>query len=127
MLIKTFVVWMLIAVGEVINGNIRVRYLHKRFGHHRAKHISFFLGLSIFYAIAWFFLPWIEPQDINDCFVIGFIWVFLMILLDVYFGRAVFHYTWTKILDDFNPLKGNWLGVGMILLFLCPTIIFLIR
>lgn len=43
MLIKTVIVWIFIAFGEIINGNIRVRYLQRKFGQYRAKKISFFL------------------------------------------------------------------------------------
>lgn len=127
MLFKTFIIWLFIAAGEVLNGNVRVRYLQRHFGHRRAKQISFFFGVIIFYTIAWFFLPWIGPQDIYECFIVGLIWVFLMIALDLYFGKVVFRLSWTKILDDFNPKKGNLLGIGMVLLLLCPVFIFLLR
>ena len=50
-----------------------------------------------------------------------------MTALDLYFGRFVFRLPWRKIRDDFNPLKGNLLGVGLVLLFLCPAIIFMLR
>jgi hypothetical protein len=47
-----------------------------------------------------------------------------MMSLDIYFARAVFKFEWGKALEDFNPLKGNLLGIGMLLLFLSPTIVF---
>ena len=127
MLLKTIAVWVMIAAAEVLNGNVRVRYLQLKFGQHRGKRISFFSGVLLFSTISWIFIPWIGPGSILECLAIGSIWVFLMTALDVYFGRFVFRYSWQKIMDDFNPGKGNLLSLGMILLFFCPTLVFLLR
>ena len=127
MLLKTLLIWILIAVGEVLNGNIRVKYLQRKFGRNRGKQLSLLSGISIFYLISWCFLPWIGPNSIIDCFFIGLVWVCLMTLFDIYFGRYVFRLPWNKVLDDFNPLKGNLLAIGMLLLFFCPSIIFLLK
>lgn len=127
MLIKALVVWVFIAIGEIINGNIRVRLLQRKYGKHRAKQLSLFTGIVIFSTITWFFLSWVGPSSLYQCFAIGLIWMVLMILLDIYFGKFVFRYSWEKIAEDFNPIKGNFLGVGMLLLYLCPAIIFLLQ
>ncbi len=127
MLIKTIIVWVFIAIGEIINGNIRVRYLHRKLGQYRAKQLSFVSGTAIFSTIIWFSLPWIDPSGLLQCFLIGFILMLLMVLLDIYFGKYIFCYSWKKIADDFNPRKGNLLGFGMLLLLLCPAIIYLLQ
>jgi hypothetical protein len=50
----------------------------------------------------------------------------LMLCVDIYFGRYVFRVKWIKILEDFDLRKGNLLGIGMGLLFFCPTIVYLL-
>jgi hypothetical protein len=55
---KAIVIWLLIAAGEILNGNFRVRFLHRRYGINRAKKISFFTGITIIYTICWYTLPW---------------------------------------------------------------------
>ena len=127
MLLKILVVGLLIALGEVINGNIRVRILHKKFGKRRAKEISFFSGLAIILTISWFSLPWISPNDFLDSLKIGFIWFTMMLCLDILFGKYVFKMKWHKIAEDFNPMKGNLLSVGLVLLLFIPGIIFFIQ
>ncbi len=127
MLIKALMVWAVIAAGEIINGNIRVRLLQRRYGIHRAKQLSLFTGIVIFSAITWLSLSWVGPADLYQCFGIGLTWTALMILLDIYFGKFIFHYSWRRIAEDFNPKKGNLLGAGMLLLFFCPAIIFLLQ
>lgn len=127
MLFKTLAVGLLLAIGEILNGNIRVRVLHHLCGKKRAKKISFFSGTTIIYAIAWFTLPWLSPANYLDCYKIGFSWLMIMLGIDIYFGRYVFKFKWNKIVGDFNPLKGNLLGVGMLLLFLSLSIVFWVQ
>ena len=123
---RAIAVWALIAAGEILNGNFRVRFLHRRYGIKRAKTISFFTGIAIIYTICWFTLSWINPANIQDSFSIGLIWMILMLCMDIYFGRYVFRFKWNRILEDFDLRKGNLLGVGMGLLFFCPTIVYLL-
>ena len=124
MLLKALATGLLMAFAEIINGNIRVRVLHRRFGKKSARIISFFSGVTIIYMICWFTLPWIAPGDYPDCFIVGFVWLSIMVCLDVIFGKYVFRLKWNKIAQDFNPMKGNLLGVGMGLLFFSPAIVF---
>lgn len=124
MIWKTLIIGLLLAIGEVINGNIRVRVLHGIFGKSRAKVVSFFSGIGIIALICWFTLPWINPNNYHDCLLIGFVWLAIMMCLDIYFARRVFKLKWGKVLDDFNPLKGNLLSVGMIFLLFSPSIVY---
>lgn len=127
MILRALIVGFLIAAGEVVNGNVRVKFLQRKFGRKRGKRLSFFSGVVIFSAIAWLFLPWVNPESILQCLGVGLVWVIVMTGLDLYFGRRVFRFSWRRILDDFNPVKGNLLGVGMLLLFCCPTLVYLLR
>lgn len=123
LLLKSFAIWFFIAVGEILNGNFRVRILNGKFGDKPAKKISFFTGLIIIYSIAWLSMPWLGPKNLTECFFIGLTWMILMIGLDIYVGRVVFRFPWKKILEDFDLRKGNLLGLGMLLLLLCPAIL----
>jgi len=123
-ILKTLAIGLLLALGEVVNGNVRVRVLHRLYGKKRAKTVSFLSGIIIIYVISWFALPWVSPVNYVDCLLIGFVWLAIMLSLDIYFGRYVFKFKWNKIIDDFNPFKGNLLSVGMILLFISPSLVF---
>lgn len=125
LLIKSVAVWVLLAAGEILNGNFRVRYLHGKLGDKPAKKISFCIGLTIIYVTGWLSMPWLNPKNLAECFLIGFIWMILMLSLDIYFGRFVFRFTWQKILEDFDLRKGNLLGLGMLLLLICPALFYL--
>jgi len=127
MILRAFLVALLIAMGEIANGNFRVRILQRKFGRKKGKQISFFSGVTIFALIAYLLVPWIQPQSIGECLGVGLIWVAVLTLVDLYFGKYVFRFSRTKIFQDFNPLKGNLLGVGMLLLLLLPMLVYLVR
>jgi uncharacterized membrane protein YdcZ (DUF606 family) len=124
MFLKALTVGLLLALGEVINGNVRVRVLSRLYGKRRAKIISFFSGVAIIYTISWFALPWVAPGNYLNSYTVGFIWLLILLCLDLYFGRYVFKFKWTKIAEDFNPLKGNLLSLGMVFLFFSPALVF---
>ena len=121
---KALAVGLLIALGEVVNGNVRVRLLHSRFGKKRAKLISFLSGTFLIYTLCWLTLPWLAPSGYLDCLRIGLVWLVIMLALDIYFGRYVFKLTWQRVWEDFNPAAGNMLGLGMLILFLSPLVVF---
>lgn len=49
MILKGFLVRLLICLGEVLNGNLRVRYLRRKFGRRRAKDLSFASGMILLF------------------------------------------------------------------------------
>mgnify|MGYP000297750670 FL=1 len=127
MLLKVLVVGLLLSLGEVVNGNFRVRILHHLYGRKRAKFISFFSGMMIIVLIVWLTQPWLNLSNYIECFSTGFIWMVMLLCLDIYFARCVFKFKWKKITEDFNIRKGNLLSIGLILLFFMPSIVFWVK
>jgi|GEM_PF-1915484 hypothetical protein len=48
MILRSFLVALLFTMGEIANGNLRVRILQRKFGRKKGKQISFFSGVTIF-------------------------------------------------------------------------------
>lgn len=124
MLLKALLIGLLLLIAEVINGNIRVRLWHRQFGKQQAKQLSFLSGVALIYTLCWFTLPWVSPRDFTDCYRVGLVWLLMMLLLEIYFAKQVFKLSWANIIEDFNPLKGNLLSLGMLLLFFSPAVVF---
>ncbi|ALQ54980.1 hypothetical protein PI2015_1686 [Pseudoalteromonas issachenkonii] len=124
MLLKALAIGLLLALGEIINGNIRVRVLHRLYEQRRAKTLSLLSGIAIIFAITWLALPWVAPTSYLDCLKLGLVWLIIMLSLDIFVGRYLFKYKWQRIFDDFNLFKGNLLSVGMLLLFISPSLVF---
>jgi hypothetical protein len=52
--LRAFLIWLLIAVAEVLHGVLRVCLLNRRVGDHRARQIAVFTGSGIILVIIWF-------------------------------------------------------------------------
>lgn len=53
MMLKAFLVWLVIAVAEVLHGMLCVRLLNRRVGDRAARQIALFTGSGIMLIIAW--------------------------------------------------------------------------
>lgn len=122
MLLRALLVWMVIAMAEVIHGILRIRLLNRRVGDHRARQIAVGTGSLLILAITWLTLPWVAPTTTNDVFAIGTLWLVTMLAFEISLGRFVFHVTWAKIGADFDLRRGGLLGFGMLVLFLAPLL-----
>lgn len=126
MLIKVFLGFILIASAETLNGIFRIKVLYKKLGVRKAKFVSFLLGSIIIFILNLILFQWIAPQNIKEAFVIGFLWMILMITYDIFVGKVLFKLSWAKVIEDFNIFKGNLLGIGMCVILLLPVSIFLV-
>jgi hypothetical protein len=126
MIIKALLVWALIALAETLHGIARIRFLNRRLGDRRARQVSVFTGTLIILIIAWFTVPWIGPESTMDSLVVGGVWLVTMLLFDIGLGRLYFHFSWKRILGDFDITKGGFLGLGMIVMFLAPLLVTLL-
>ena len=119
---RAVAVWALIAVGEVVNGVLRVRLLNRRVGDKRARQIAVFSGSCLILLIAYIGFPWIAAKTEQQCFAIGLLWVVLMFGLEAYFGRVVFRVPWKRIFADFDFRRGGFLALGFVVLFFAPLV-----
>ncbi|NJL98045.1 MAG: hypothetical protein HC924_04085 [Synechococcaceae cyanobacterium SM2_3_2] len=127
MLLRSILIFAIIAFCETANGILRVRVLAKRLGLKRARLLSFGLGSLVIMSLAWVFVPWIAPSSIPESIGIGSLWLVLMVAFDLLVGRLAFHYSWPRILRDFDIRLGNLLSFGMALIWVIPTVVFLVR
>ena len=119
---KAVVVWVLIAIAEVVHGILRVRFLNRRVGDRRARQIAVFTGSGLILIIAWALVPWINPGTVGQCYWIGLLWFVLMMVFEIGFGRFVFRASWKRLLSDFDFRQGGLLSIGMGILFFAPLI-----
>lgn len=126
MIFNTLIGFIVLAILETLNGIVRIRYLNRKFNKQTAKTLSFLSGSLSVVVVNVVFVPIIKPQTLVEAFLVGLSWMVLMLSYDIFVGRALFRVSWNKIFEDFNILKGNLLGVGMLLILLLPSVIVLI-
>jgi hypothetical protein len=121
-LLRAFAISLLIALAETAHGALRVRFLNPRLGDRRARQVGVFTGSLIFLLITWWTMPWINATTTSQCLQIGLLWLMLMLAFDLAFGRLFFRFSWQRLAADFDPRKGGFLGIGMLLLFFAPLL-----
>lgn len=127
LLLRALLVWVLIALAEILQGILRVRLLNRHVGDHRARQIGVVTGSLMILLIAWLTAPWLAPVSIAECLQVGGLWVVAMLGLEICFGRVVFRLPWARIAADFDLRRGRLLGLGMLVLLLAPTLVMLTR
>lgn len=122
-ILRAFLIWILIALTEFLLGILRVRLLNRRVGDHKARQIGVGVSCLFFLLITHLTLPWIAATNPAELIILGLFWVCLMLVLDLAVGRLIFHFPWMRIAADFDPRRGNLLGIGMLFLFVTPLLV----
>jgi hypothetical protein len=126
-MLRALLAWLIIAAAEVLQGVLRVRFLNRQLGDHRARQVGVLTGCGLIFGIAWFSVPWIDARTWPHWVGVGLLWFALMLTLDLGFGRLVFRAPWSRIAADFDPRRGNFLGFGMLFVFAAPLLVAKLR
>ena len=127
LIFRAFLIGILIALMEVLFGILRQRLLNRRVGDHKARQIGVGISCLFIFLIACLVLPWTGAAKFSDLIFLGLIWLALMLAFDLAVGRILFHFPWKRIRADFDPRRGNLLGIGMLFLFIAPSLAGLFR
>ena len=123
MLVRACIVWVLIAVTEVIHGYLRVRFLNRRVGDRRARQIAVGTGSLLILGITALTIAWVGPATPREALTVGGLWLVLMLGFEFAFGRLVFRASWDRLRADFDWQRGGLLSFGMMVLFLAPWLL----
>lgn len=120
MYLKAFTVWLLIFAVEVAHGVLRTLYLVPLIGDLRSRQIGVAVGSGLILLVTWLTVKWIAPRTPRQRRGVGFLWVALMVGAEVAAGRYALGYPWARITEDFDPTRGGFLALGMLVLYLAP-------
>jgi hypothetical protein len=118
--LRALLVWIAIAPAGIGHGILRVRFLNRRFGDRRARQIGVFTGSGLILAFACLAAPWLGASNTGQALAVGIFWLVLMLAFEVAFARLVFGASWDRVRSDFDPRRGGFLALGMLILFLAP-------
>jgi len=118
--LRAFTVWLLIFAAEVAHGVLRTLYLVPLFGDLRSRQLGVAVGSGLILLVTWLTVKWIAARSPRQWRGVGFLWVTLMIGAEVAVGRFAFGYPWVRIVEDFDPTRGGFLALGMLVLYLAP-------
>lgn len=123
---RSLVVWLLIAMAEMVHGTLRTIFLIPFVGDLRSRQIGVLTGSLIILAIAYFTIHWIRASRKSELLAVGLLWLVLMVSFETTLGR-IFGLTWERILSDYLPSKGGFMVLGMVFLLLSPMIAFRLK
>jgi len=117
----------LLAGAETLHGIARAVLLAPRIGKVRAIQFSVVTGTLIAFGLCYVFVPGIGATGIAAHMLLGLGLSGFMAAFDVALGRMVMRLKWSRIWEDFDPRSGNYLSIGLVLLALSPSIVWLLR
>jgi hypothetical protein len=118
--LKGILVWLGLMVAETIHGTARTLWLAPHMGDLPSRQVSFFTGVILILAIATLFIRWLHASN-AQLLGIGILWAVLTLAFETGLGRLM-GYSWERILEDYNLLRGGLMSLGLVLLVFSPLI-----
>jgi hypothetical protein len=114
--------FILVAASEMLNGIARMILLNKCVGVMNAKRISLLPAMALCLLICYYYVPFLRIRTDTGLLILGISLSIFMGLFDIMVARFIVKARWDTILDDFNIVKGNLLGFGMVAMVFCPLL-----
>jgi hypothetical protein len=108
-------------VAETVHGIARELFIAPAIGDLRARQIGVFVASLIVLAIAWASARWMGANTRRAQIIVGILWVALTIVFEFSLGRAI-GASWNRILSDYNPLRGGWMLLGLLVMMFAPML-----
>ena len=119
MIFRASAIWLVLLVIAVTAGIARTLLLEPRVGEQLGHAIGTLVVIVVFSAVIWLTFDWVSPiPDPRNAWLIGLGWVTATLLFEFLFGHYVDGAPWSRLLADYNILRGRlWILVPLTLLF----------
>lgn len=127
MLLRYTIAWLTFPIIGIINGVIREVGYKKYLSELLAHQVSTVTGIILFgIYIGFLTLKW-KIQSAGQAIAIGLIWLALTIAFEFLFGHYVMKNDWSRLLHDYNILKGRVWALLLIWITIAPYIFYKLR
>ncbi len=105
--------WFVFVVLAIINGAIRNSVYQPKVGEHKGHVISSVIAVCYILVVTYFFVNFIKfSTTLIDLFLVGLFWVTITVFFEFGFGHYVVGHSWSRLLSDYNLMKGRlWILV----------------
>jgi hypothetical protein len=122
--LQLIILWFTIALLGFINGSIRDATYLSLVGDLRAHQIATFtLSALVFSDIYLFLRKKVKKLNSKTLFLIGLTLVIFTALFEFGFGHFILKAPWSKLLNDYNFLKGRVWGMFLLVQLFSPILI----
>ena len=117
MLLKALAVWLLLLLLAVMNGAFREGVLNPTLGPQIGHVASTALLAAMILLLAWLSTGWIGARTERDAWVVGLLWVTLVLGFEFLAGHFLFGRSWAYLVADYNVLRGRvWMFIPIVTL-----------
>ncbi len=103
-----FGVWLICVVLAILNGTLRNSFITPKVGEHAGHVISTIILIIIIFIVTYIFIKNLKiDYSTIDLLLIGAFWLILTVTFEFIFGHYVVSHPWSKLLADYNILKGR--------------------
>lgn len=122
-----FLLWFPLVIIAVINGVVRNGIYRKYMGELLAHQVSTIVGITLFGIFIWLATNKWQIESASQAFLIGVMWLVMTVIFEFTFGHYVFGNPWSKLLNDYNILKGRIWVLVLIWITIAPYIFYKLR
>ena len=115
-------VWILFMLLAIINAGIREKLYKPKVGELRAHQISSIIFIILIFVVSYAFLKRVDATSMQSL-LLGIIWFLLTIGFEFLFGHYIIKHPWSKLLADYNILKGRLWGLVLICILIAPWVL----
>lgn len=119
--------WFGLAVLAVLNGILRVDGYGRFMGELAAHQISTLVAILVLGALIWFLTGWVRIQSPAQAVAIGLMWLVMTVLFEFGFGHFAAGHSWSKLLADYNLLKGRLWPLLLVWIAAAPSVFVRLR
>jgi phosphate/sulfate permease len=115
-------VWIILLAAAVVNGTIRQKFISTLLDEHPAHLVSTILLALIIFIVASLFIRAKGITESSTLLLIGGLWVALTMAFEFLFFHYAAGVPWTRLLADYNILKGRIFVLVLLSSLLSPLI-----
>jgi hypothetical protein len=119
---KYVIAWVPMIFIAIANGIFREKFLAgqlRELGAHQASTATLVLLFGIY---IWMLIRNWKPESTEQAIAIGLLWLGLTVLFEFLFGHYIAGHSWSKLLHDYNILKGRFWIIVLIWVTVAPYI-----
>jgi hypothetical protein len=110
--IKSFGIWVVLAIGAILVATFRVEVFLPSFGEQTAHQLGTILYLVVQFVIIYLFIKKMKIKEPKTLLGIGIFWIVITIIFEFVFGHFVMGHSWQKLFADYNLFNGRlWILV----------------
>ncbi len=126
--IKVILTWLFFVPIAIVNGIIREKFYKPYVKDLPAHQISTVIASVLFIILSYFMLRTeILNTSLSDLFIIGLVWVAMTVIFEFGFGHYIDGVSWEQLFEDYNIFKGRVWGLFLLVIFLSPYLVKIIK